>query len=83
MIKRYRVIGDRAYREHEPGEVFPAALTADEEERALGRGAIEIVGSEPTVAERRLAAGTAGPIPRPRVGLGSPEKSSYEHGGGV
>jgi hypothetical protein len=82
MIKRYRVLGPSRYRDHDVGEIFPAALTPDEEQRALDRGNIEIVGEEPTVAERRSLAAEATSIREPRVGLGGREKASYAHGGG-
>jgi hypothetical protein len=41
--KRYLVTGKRQYRWHEPGSVFEAQLDPLAEERAIARGAIEVL----------------------------------------
>ncbi len=81
-VKRYRVLGPKRYRDHDVGEVFPAALTEAEERRALDRCNVEIVGDEPTVAERRSLALEATSIREPRLGLEGRENAAYGHGGG-
>lgn len=40
---RYRVVGERRYREHHPGTQFEAVLDPGAEARAIGRGDIELV----------------------------------------
>lgn len=42
-MTRYLVTGQRAYREHEPGEEFDATLDRDQEQRAVARGSIRVV----------------------------------------
>ena len=42
-VGRYRVIGTRAYRDHEPGTEFWASLERNAERRALDRGSIELL----------------------------------------
>lgn len=42
-IGRYQVIGQRAYRGHEPGTVFEARLDVSAERRAIYRGAIRLL----------------------------------------
>ncbi len=42
--KRYRVIGKRKYRWHEPGTTFEARLDPDAERRAIERGSIRVLG---------------------------------------
>jgi hypothetical protein len=39
----YKVTGPTAYKGHQPGEQFEAELTDEQEQRALERGAIEVV----------------------------------------
>ena len=39
----YRVVGRRAYRGHEPGEVFEARLDRNAEIRAVNRGSIVLL----------------------------------------
>jgi hypothetical protein len=39
----YRVTGKRQYRGHEPGTVFEAILDPSAEQRALGRGDIQLI----------------------------------------
>lgn len=41
----FRVVGNRAYRGHEPGEEFPARLEPRAEYRAVQRGSIVRIGS--------------------------------------
>lgn len=41
----YRVVGDRAFQGHEPGEVFDAELTGEQEQRAIARGSIAPAGA--------------------------------------
>jgi hypothetical protein len=42
-IGRYQVTGKRAYREHEPGEIFDALLDPNAEARATARGSIKLI----------------------------------------
>lgn len=42
-LGRYRVVGTRAYREHEPGEEFEAVLDPNAETRAINRGSIKLL----------------------------------------
>jgi hypothetical protein len=39
----YRVVGQRRYRGHQPGDLFEAKLDQRAEARAIGRGDIELV----------------------------------------
>ncbi|HSE44721.1 MAG TPA: hypothetical protein VLA89_05265 [Gemmatimonadales bacterium] len=51
----YRVTGRLKYRGHEPGTVFIATLTQDEERRALRRRNIVVLQSGPvTLEEHRI-----------------------------
>jgi hypothetical protein len=40
---RYRVVGSRRYRGHEPGSVFEAVLDPHAEARAVDRGSIRLL----------------------------------------
>ncbi len=42
-LGRYRVVGRRAYRDHQPGEEFEACLDRDAEARAINRGSIRLL----------------------------------------
>jgi hypothetical protein len=42
-LGRYRVVGRRAYRGHQPGEEFEACLDRDAEGRAINRGSIRLL----------------------------------------
>lgn len=44
----YLVTGRVAHRGHKPGETFEADLTADEERRAVERGALTVIDRRPT-----------------------------------
>ncbi len=76
MTKRYRVVGLTAYREHAPGEEFIASLSEREEARALARGNVEILGPEPTLAQRRESSSIGSGIPNPSGALGASESSA-------
>ena len=39
----YRVVGQRRYRGHRPGDLFEATLESRAEARAIGRGDIEVI----------------------------------------
>ena len=39
----YRVVGQRRYRGHRPGDLFEATLETRAEARAIGRGDIEVI----------------------------------------
>ena len=43
MHKRYLVTGKRQYRWHEPGSTFEAQLDPEAEQRAVARGAIQVL----------------------------------------
>jgi hypothetical protein len=47
-MTKYRVSGPTAYLDHQPGEEFDADLDEEQEDRALERGSIEIVGARKT-----------------------------------
>lgn len=40
---RYKVVGPRSYRGHEPGSVFEAVLERQAEIRAINRGSIQLL----------------------------------------
>jgi hypothetical protein len=42
-MTKYEVVGATAFDGHQPGEVFDADLTEEEEDRAIERGAIKVV----------------------------------------
>lgn len=69
----YRVSGRRAYRGHEPGEIFPALLEREAERRALERGDIELL-------ERLIPALAAGSFKLPRGWLRKQNETKSSHG---
>jgi len=44
-MTKYKVTGETAFLEHQPGEEFEAELTPEQERRALERGSIARAGS--------------------------------------
>ena len=81
VLGRYRVLGTRAYRDHEPGVEFVAFLDPGPEGRAIRRGSIKLlerievtVGSVPHTLPSALAAN----IPHERNGRGEQRLSTLD-----
>jgi hypothetical protein len=81
---RYRVLGTRRYRGHEPGTEFEAELERGAERRAIARGNIELVERfEPTLPEGyTFPRGWLPKIPQPRNETTAERRfSTLERGG--
>jgi hypothetical protein len=69
-LGRYRVVGNRAFRGHEPGTVFEAVLDERQEARAIARGTIDLLERIPAdlpAGSYRLPSGWPEPQARKEV----------------
>lgn len=59
----YQVIGNRMFRQYQPGDLFEAQLPQGMEQRALRRGAIQVVErSTPSIQPERFTAPAGWPF---------------------